>query len=394
MSSVTSEASSQRHKIKFHGAGDSYFGLWLVNVFLSVITLGIYSAWAKVRTRRFFYGNTELAGDRFDYHAKPMQILIGRILVILGIVVFYVCLYSAEIVALVLALCFLALLPWIIVRNWRFQAIMSSYRGVRFNYHPRIGRACIVFFVLPVIIYCVLLFLFMLCSRLMVMGAISQIFLAIMTFIVLSAFIAVNGIINALSYDLYVNNMFFGDAAFKGEMRKNVFVKFSLFATLISLPFLILAVVAISSFIYDVFMISLTGNGDEMLTYTILANSGKLILAYILLLAGGMVVRAYLIVVHRNYMFNQTSLNDGKIKLHSSMKVMPYLWLLFVNTLIIIFTLGLGTPFAHVRHARYMLETIEVEGDVESLAIHAHSDTARSAVAEELVQMMDINVAL
>ena len=35
----------------------------------------------------------------------------------------------------------LALLPWIVIRSWRYNAIMSSYRGVRFNYVCRTGRA-------------------------------------------------------------------------------------------------------------------------------------------------------------------------------------------------------------------------------------------------------------
>nr|WP_257713229.1 YjgN family protein [Vibrio neptunius] len=37
--------------------------------------MGIYSAWAKVRTKRYFYGNTYVDNDNFEYHAVPMQIL-------------------------------------------------------------------------------------------------------------------------------------------------------------------------------------------------------------------------------------------------------------------------------------------------------------------------------
>ncbi len=35
--------------LKFTGQQGEYFRIWIVNVCLSVITLGIYSAWAKVR---------------------------------------------------------------------------------------------------------------------------------------------------------------------------------------------------------------------------------------------------------------------------------------------------------------------------------------------------------
>jgi Zn-dependent protease with chaperone function len=54
---------------EFRGRAGEYFGIWIVNVLLSIITLGIYSAWAKVRRLRYFYGNTWLDGHNFEYHA-------------------------------------------------------------------------------------------------------------------------------------------------------------------------------------------------------------------------------------------------------------------------------------------------------------------------------------
>src|ERR1700761_2385520 len=75
-----------RHPFEFQGSGGEYFKIWIVNLALSIITLGIFSAWAKVRTRRYFLGNTVLAGHSFDYHGQPLRILLGRIiaLVLLG----------------------------------------------------------------------------------------------------------------------------------------------------------------------------------------------------------------------------------------------------------------------------------------------------------------------
>src|ERR1051326_346313 len=65
----------------FHGDAREYFRIWIVNALLSVCTLGIFSAWASVRTRRYLRGNTELLGHRFDYTADPRGILTGRALV-------------------------------------------------------------------------------------------------------------------------------------------------------------------------------------------------------------------------------------------------------------------------------------------------------------------------
>ena len=59
------------------GSGE-YFRIWIVNLLLTVATLGIYSAWAKTRRLQYFYRNTHLAGASFDFRGDPKAILRGR----------------------------------------------------------------------------------------------------------------------------------------------------------------------------------------------------------------------------------------------------------------------------------------------------------------------------
>ena len=66
-------------EITFTGEGREYFRVWIVNLALSVATLGVYSAWAKVRRLQFFYRHTRLDGASFDFHGQPLAILKGRI---------------------------------------------------------------------------------------------------------------------------------------------------------------------------------------------------------------------------------------------------------------------------------------------------------------------------
>ncbi|MGA3159250.1 MAG: DUF898 family protein, partial [Steroidobacteraceae bacterium] len=47
---------------EFRGEGGEYFRIWIVNLLLTLLTLGIYSAWAKVRKQRYLYSNTSVAG--------------------------------------------------------------------------------------------------------------------------------------------------------------------------------------------------------------------------------------------------------------------------------------------------------------------------------------------
>mgnify|MGYP003342959055 CR=1 FL=1 len=77
---MTPEASSTPNgQIEFTGNGSEYFRIWIVNLALTILTLGIYSAWAKVRRLQYFYRNTALMGHGFDYHGDPVAILKGRI---------------------------------------------------------------------------------------------------------------------------------------------------------------------------------------------------------------------------------------------------------------------------------------------------------------------------
>ena len=132
--SPTEPVENQAFRLVFNGEGAEYFRIWIVNLTLSILTLGIYSAWAKVRTNRYFYGSTTLDGDAFEYHAEPLQILKGRIIAIAALAVYILAQTFFPIVSLVLFGAFLLVLPLIVVRSLRFRAIMSSWRGIRFGF--------------------------------------------------------------------------------------------------------------------------------------------------------------------------------------------------------------------------------------------------------------------
>ena len=40
----------EAHPIEFTGSGGEYFRVWIVNVLLSIVTLGLYTPWARRRT--------------------------------------------------------------------------------------------------------------------------------------------------------------------------------------------------------------------------------------------------------------------------------------------------------------------------------------------------------
>jgi uncharacterized membrane protein YjgN (DUF898 family) len=134
-----------RHAFTFHGDAREYFRIWIVNTLLTLLTLGVYSAWAKVRKRRYLRGNTELMGYRFDYLADPRRILVGNILVVLMFIAYMVVgeVYPAvRFGALGVGL---LLLPWVVVRSLAFNAHNTAYRGMRFTCRRTNGAAALLF---------------------------------------------------------------------------------------------------------------------------------------------------------------------------------------------------------------------------------------------------------
>ena len=66
-----------RYPVSFRGRGGPLFGIWSVNMALTLITLGFYFFWGKIRTRRYFWSQAELAGDRFTFRGTGAELLFG-----------------------------------------------------------------------------------------------------------------------------------------------------------------------------------------------------------------------------------------------------------------------------------------------------------------------------
>ncbi|MCL2075470.1 MAG: YjgN family protein [Betaproteobacteria bacterium] len=136
------------HRLQFVGSGSEYFKIWIVNLFLNILTLGIYSAWAKVRREQYFHRNTLLDGSGFDYHGDPKAILKGRVLA----VGFFATLALIENLApfqyYILALLLSApLIPWLIVRSFVFRSRNTSFRGLHFDFRGTYKGLCKAFLV-------------------------------------------------------------------------------------------------------------------------------------------------------------------------------------------------------------------------------------------------------
>ena len=123
----------------------------IVNILLTIVTLGIYSAWAKVRTQRYFYGNTLLAGSPFDYLANPLAILKGWAIAIVVLIAYQILTQIFPIVSFLLFILLMIALPWVIVRAMQFRARNTSWRNIRFGFKKSYAEAAKVFILYPIL---------------------------------------------------------------------------------------------------------------------------------------------------------------------------------------------------------------------------------------------------
>src|SRR5207302_10788431 len=113
---VTAPVTGHAVGATFTGHGSEYFRIWVVNVLLTLLTLGLYSAWAKVRKATYFRRNTWIDGHVFDYHGNPVAVLRGRLAAVV-LLPAYTCAFQFSHAAGVLTVTVLcAIGPWLVMR--------------------------------------------------------------------------------------------------------------------------------------------------------------------------------------------------------------------------------------------------------------------------------------
>jgi uncharacterized membrane protein YjgN (DUF898 family) len=142
------EPASVIRRFSFHGVGGSLFGIRIVNLFLILITLGVYFFWAKARIRSYLLSQTEMEGDRFAYHGTGMELLVGFLKASLVFGAPYLALQlSASLLDLEMpgqvgvtilgGFLILGFLSVAIVSARRYRLSRTSWRGIRFSFRGR-----------------------------------------------------------------------------------------------------------------------------------------------------------------------------------------------------------------------------------------------------------------
>jgi len=135
-------------RLYFYGSGGTLFGIHVVNVLLTLVTLGVYYFWGKVRVRRYLLSETELEQERFAYHGTGGELLVGwlKALLVFGVPSFL--LFTGPEMAglrpeiqVALAVTGYAIIlmfvPVAVVGARRYRLARTSWRGIRFSFRGR-----------------------------------------------------------------------------------------------------------------------------------------------------------------------------------------------------------------------------------------------------------------
>jgi uncharacterized membrane protein YjgN (DUF898 family) len=351
ISGKSSEYEPRKIAFRFSGSAYEYFKISTVNVLLSIVTLGIYSAWAKVRTKQYFYRHTHIDGSSFDYTANPLSILRGRIIVG-GFLALLAAsqLYSAALYGILLIV-FLFAVPFLVVQSLRFNARNSVFRNIRFSFAGTTGEAYGVF-------------------------ALSWLFPLITCGI-------------AYPYSVWRLTQFYVTRHLYGDERLDWSAKSSQYYKLFLVPLIIqIALVAgAASFAY---VVGQRGDGHD------LDNDGVMSAAIVLIAIGFYAVlfaiAAYVKARTFNLVYNE--LTFGGHKFEATQRARDLMGLYFTNAVAVFVSLGLLAPWARVRLARYKAEHLTLVTSGPLLGAANPMATSASSLGDAATDLGDIGLDL
>lgn len=336
---------AQEYRFEFFGEAKEYFRIWIVNLALSILTLGVFSAWAKVRTQRYFYSNTRLAGVPFEYLAQPLPILKGRAIAF--------ALFGSYALAgqfsIGLQLGLLALIgllaPWLIVRGLMFHARYSSWRGLTFRFLPSYGQA-----------YRWYLFAYILVPL---------------------SFGLAFPYVKSRQKKFVVEQHRFGGREFKFLATSGDFYPPYLISVGLVIGWLIL-----SSTVFGALMAAHRGTPSAWSQYVFI---GFVYFGYFL---------AWVFIYSRitNLTYNQAEL-DG-YRLRSTLGAFDLVKLYLVNTVAILSTLGMAIPWAAIRMAHYRAAHLELVAPADLDSFTAEHQREESALGAEMDNLFDLDIGL
>ncbi len=344
-----SEALIDPVDVKFSGTSREYFGIWIVNLILTIITLGVYSAWAKVRRETYFKNNTRIFDAGFGYHATGGQIFKGRLIAFIVLVLVNVMSTVEPLFAVSAAPILIILLPWILNSSLKFSARMTSFRNIRFNWHGTYWKTMWFLVIAPLV-------------GLLTLGLLTP-------------------MISKYYYSYFAGSHSYGTTRFSATPK----IRQLYFAFLIGaiIPTIVLGCVA-----FTILIISTELSGVGMF-------GNSTIWGVVPLLGYGSIFLGVFIyaVLCRNLVMKSLTLGSS-LTFDSQINPFKFVWISLSNLFLTLLSLGLLLPWAKVRMYKYLSAMTFITAIDDINKFIDEMNTTRSSLGEAVSDLEGIEFAI
>jgi uncharacterized membrane protein YjgN (DUF898 family) len=352
----------------FTGRGGEYFRIWVVNLLFTLVSLGAYSAWAKVRKAKYFRQNTRLDGHVFDYHANPVAILRGRVIAVVLLTGYSWAYQFSDAAGLITAGVLCVLGPAVLMRAQQFALSNTSFRGLRFGFRARMGHAYLTLF--PVVALWV--------------APAAGVALRIETLWVVAASALTLPWMHHRLKTFQRRNAFYGASAFTFAPTPLRFYWIYLKGAVLVLVGPLLIALAMAVWLIwqpraDPWI------GSSRLTMWL---SGALVSLVVYIAAG-----PYYAARLQQLIWSRTRLGD--VQFSTEIQAWPLFCLVVKNVALTLITAGMYWPWAAVAMARYRIECMRIESSLPLSALATNLEApAVSATGEAAADAFGIDIGL
>ena len=370
------------HPLEFTGSGVEYFRVWIVNVLLSIVTLGMYTPWARRRTVMYFYSHTLVTDSPLEFTAPQGKMVKGFVLLMLITLAYNIAANTGQDTAVgLLLLAGAALAPFIWANAMRFRLGATRWRGLRLQFSASWKEVYIAswpVFALALVWFGVFFGLQLLSPELsdVLQAAEAEArkprmptFTPAMGGLLLLGLVLTVLCFIRLEYNYKSLLVLRAQVGAEHGRWKPVYMDF------VKVWLATLAVFIVSAMLLFVLVGVLTGGSMALAAAS---SKGKWMFAIIMVaIVGGIFLlflastpaRAYREARMFQLLWNNIGVGQvARFKCHLPSK--DYVWLRIKNMLFTLFTLGLYRPFARVSEYRMKVEsvTVHVKGGVEQVA--------------------------
>ncbi len=343
--------------IVFSGQAGEFFRIWIVNLFMTIVTFGIYTPWAKVRTRNYFFSHTATADTPFAYLADPLILLRGYIVVFGGFLIYSAINATFPPMALVVMLLFGLIFPFLLFKSHRFQAYNSAYRGIRFHFLGTLKESYIIYLALPVLIPLTLGLIFP-------YWAFRQ-------------------------KQYFMGNMAFGNSKNDFKGKSSYFYGIYIRALLMLLGLFVPLVGLFFMFGFADGEMFRSGGGGAAWGVALIAVIGFFYVGVLLVTT---FIQQYIYARITNYCWENSTL--GNVTFSSTMRARDLMIIRVTNILALVISFGLLYPWTKIRRSRYVLHKLQLQVAGGLDVFMARNEQDQTGLGEAALDFFDFEIGL